>query len=181
MKKYNYRIPVFWTEYGHVWVEAESREKAIEYALGPECPLPEGTYVGDSIQLDGEIAIETDNPNGVGVTKDELRSLLMGGRTLDSIFAFGPGQECEIFKAPEFYPGDEIIYIPDIALNEIPIDKNIRADIEGIFDILGMCYTGNDFIEEAGGDLNIAEELFNFCDWQHPSSAMTDMETWDDE
>ena len=27
-------------------------DDAIEYALGPDCPLPEGEYVDDSIQVD---------------------------------------------------------------------------------------------------------------------------------
>ena len=48
----NYRIPLVWQMYGHINVEAESLDKAVEYALGPECPLPEGTYIDDSIQVD---------------------------------------------------------------------------------------------------------------------------------
>lgn len=38
--------------YGHVDVDAETLEEAIEYAMGPECPLPEGSYVDDSVQVD---------------------------------------------------------------------------------------------------------------------------------
>lgn len=38
--------------YGHVDVEADTLHDAIEYALGPECPLPEGSYIDDSIQVD---------------------------------------------------------------------------------------------------------------------------------
>lgn len=48
----SYRIPLVWQMYGHVDVEAETLDEAIEYALGPECPLPEGNYVDDSIQVD---------------------------------------------------------------------------------------------------------------------------------
>lgn len=33
-------------------VEADTLDDAIEYALGPDCPLPEGEYVDDSIQVD---------------------------------------------------------------------------------------------------------------------------------
>ena len=47
-----YRIPLIWQEYGHVSVEAESMEEAIEYALGPDCPLPEGAYVDESVEVD---------------------------------------------------------------------------------------------------------------------------------
>lgn len=47
-----FRIPLVWEMYGHADVDAETLEDAIEYALGPNCPLPEGTYVDDSIQVD---------------------------------------------------------------------------------------------------------------------------------
>jgi hypothetical protein len=50
--KKTFRIPLVWQEYGHVDVEAETLEEAIEYALGPECPLPEGSYVDESIEVD---------------------------------------------------------------------------------------------------------------------------------
>lgn len=39
-----YRVPLVWQMYGHMDVEAKSLHEAIEYALGPECPLPEGSY-----------------------------------------------------------------------------------------------------------------------------------------
>jgi len=48
----NFRIPLVWQMYGHVDVDAETLEEAIEYAMGPECPLPEGSYVDDSVQVD---------------------------------------------------------------------------------------------------------------------------------
>ena len=53
-----YRIHLIWTMYGHVDVEAESEEQAIEIALGPDCPLPEGDYLDDSVQVDDLIGIE---------------------------------------------------------------------------------------------------------------------------
>ena len=40
-----YRVPLVWQMYGHMDVEAKSLYEAIEYALGPECPLPEGSYL----------------------------------------------------------------------------------------------------------------------------------------
>ena len=48
----SFRIPLVWQMYGHVDVEADTLDDAIEYALGPDCPLPEGEYVDDSIQVD---------------------------------------------------------------------------------------------------------------------------------
>ena len=48
----SFRIPLVWQMYGHVDVEADTLDAAIEYALGPDCPLPEGVYVDDSIQVD---------------------------------------------------------------------------------------------------------------------------------
>ena len=51
----SFRIPLVWQMYGHVDVEAETLDEAIEYALGPECPLPEGSYVDDSVQMDDPV------------------------------------------------------------------------------------------------------------------------------
>lgn len=48
----SFRIPLVWQMYGHVDVEADTLDDAIEYALAPDCPLPEGEYVDDSIQVD---------------------------------------------------------------------------------------------------------------------------------
>lgn len=56
--KKTYRIPLVWQEYGHVDVEAASVKEAVAYALGPECPLPEGAYVDESIDVDYEILKE---------------------------------------------------------------------------------------------------------------------------
>ena len=36
-------------------IEANTLEEAIEIALGPETPLPEGNYVDDSVQVDSEV------------------------------------------------------------------------------------------------------------------------------
>lgn len=48
----SFRIPLVWQMYGHVDVEADTLDDAIEYVLGPDCPLPEGEYGDDSIQVD---------------------------------------------------------------------------------------------------------------------------------
>ena len=55
------------------------------------------------------------------MTKAELREKLLGGAVMDDLFAFRNGQDCEIFKATRFERSDDIIYIPDLALNLIPV------------------------------------------------------------
>lgn len=121
------------------------------------------------------------------MTKAELRVELMKGRTLDDILQFTDGQECTIFKADQFIPGDEVLYIPDIDLNQIPVDINLSYDNsmadetndgwdpmtpeEQVKTVLSFCYTGDDFINECDGDEKLAERLFWYCDWQHPNSA----------
>ena len=100
------------------------------------------------------------------MTKRELRDYLKAGYFMNDAFDFGPGQDCEIFKAGQFKPGDEIIYIPDV---------------EVIDEVVSNCYTGDDFLEQCGGDEEKARRLFWYCDWQHPSSAMDEGAVDDDE
>ena len=114
------------------------------------------------------------------MTKAELRERLRKGHIMDDLFEFRSGQECEIFKSDHFEPGEEILYIPDICLNEIPIAEHPHS-YEEIEDILEQCYTGNDFIEECGGDVTKAVRLFEYVDWQHPSSALPEIEDEEEE
>jgi hypothetical protein len=51
-------IPLTWEMYGKIRVDAETLEDAIEYVLGPECPLPEGGYVDESVQVDYDLMKE---------------------------------------------------------------------------------------------------------------------------
>ena len=111
------------------------------------------------------------------MTKTELIAQLANGKSLDSILKFRPGQDCMIFKAEEFRPGKEILYIPDIDLNEIPVDKEGLTDDE-IESILNECFTGDDFLDEAEGNRKLAQELFNYVDWQHPSSVFHEVFDW---
>ena len=169
-----YRIPLVWQMYGHCHVEANSLKDAIEIALGPDTPLPDGFYVDDSVAVDYE-ALELDqDKKNITLTKQELRSQLQHGQTLNDLLAFGPGQTCEIFKADKFYPGDVVNYVPDVALNHIPLDRPITAP-EELDEVLSQCYTGQDFIDECCGDTEKAERLFYYCDWQHPSSAIDEL------
>ena len=119
------------------------------------------------------------------MTTKEIREYLNTGKSLCDVLELVAGQECEIYKALTFDPAkpDEVVYVPDLWLNEVPaIEEDLTPDV--IEEILSYCYTTQDFIDEMEGDIRKAEELFRFCDWQHPSSAAVDMETsgwWDDE
>ena len=120
------------------------------------------------------------------MTKKEIRERLMDGETLGSILEFRCGQECMMFKVDhdefESAGDDDVVYVPDIDLNEIHVDKDLSVDIEGIFHVLGECYTKGDFIEEAGGNEEAAAYLFGYVDWQHLSSAWTEIaEDWEGE
>ena len=64
------------------------------------------------------------------MTKAELREKLLGGAVMDDLFAFRNGQDCEIFKATRFERSDDIIYIPDLALNLIPAIETGRCPKE---------------------------------------------------
>lgn len=118
------------------------------------------------------------------MTKDELRTQLQAGKTLDDLFTFRLGQECLIFKEHLFPENpkarDEIIYIPDLSLNDLHPDKPC-ADEEEIMHTLSCCYTASDFLEEVNGSQQRAETLFYFVDWQHPSSAIGEGGLFDDE
>jgi len=160
--------------YGHCEIEASSLEEAIEIALGPDTPIPEGDYVDESIAVDYEVLILNQDEINSTLTKQELESHLQQSHALNDLLAFGPGQDCEIFKAETFISDDTIIYIPDVALNKIPIARPAK-DLKEIAEILSNCYTGQDFINECGGDAEKAERLFWYCNWQHPSSAMDEI------
>ena len=114
------------------------------------------------------------------MTKNELRDRLKAGYTMDDIFLFSQGQDCLIFKEDRFCAGEEIIYIPDLFLNQIPTGTPI-CDDETIDDVVGHCYTGQDFIDQCEGDADLAERLFAYCDWQHPSSAIPEIDDRDEE
>lgn len=109
-----------------------------------------------------------------GITKAMLRSQLQRGHALNALLTFVPGQGCEIFKAGKFAPGDVVIYVPDVYLNHIPLDRPI-TDPEELEEVLSQCCTGQDFIDECGGDVEKANRLFNYCDWQHPSAAIDEL------
>ena len=45
-------------------------------------------------------------------------------------------------------------------------DIKLNYEIENV---LNNCYTGNDFMTECSGYEDLARELFDFVDWQHPN------------
>lgn len=139
-------------------------------ALGERALPPDADISVQAIPM-----VETENPIQKLLTKDELELKLAEGSAMVDLFDFGPGQECEIFKAEKFSAGPQILYIPDVTLNQIPISEPVSDSRQQIEDILSQCYTGDDFIEECGGDAELAERLFHYCDWQHPSSALPEL------
>lgn len=113
------------------------------------------------------------------MTKAVLRLNLASGKTMDELFHYTAGQECLIYKAAAFTAGDEIIYIPDIVFNDIPMDRPPASE-EELEEVLSQCYTGNDFLSECEGDVDLARRLFSYCDWQHPSSALPEIDDGED-
>jgi len=51
-KRKGYHIPIVWSMWGRVTVEAETKEEAIKIALDSETQLPSGSYIDESILLD---------------------------------------------------------------------------------------------------------------------------------
>lgn len=111
--------------------------------------------------------------------KDELRQRLLEGEIIGDLFELSEGQECEIFKRESFEDSDEIIYIPDLRLNEIPANTPI-TDPDQIEEIILSCYTCGDFVGVCEGDVARARRLFSYCDWQHPSSALSEVDNGDE-
>jgi hypothetical protein len=114
--------------------------------------------------------------------KEELRQNLLHGKTLSDCFEFTQGENCLIFKSATFENSEKIIYIPDVFLNELSkyVDNGISADSSEeankiVDDILEVCYTGKDFIEECDGNVAMAEYLFCCCNWENPSTVHEDI------
>ena len=100
------------------------------------------------------------------MTKNELKMKLEAGAFLIDLFDLTYGQECLIYKG-NFEISDQIIYIPDVDMNEI--DTESVLEDEEIENVLNNCYTGNDFMTECSSHEDLARELFDFVDWQHPN------------
>ena len=131
------------------------------------------------------------------MTKADVRKALQQGKRLDEILSFGPGQDCTIFKAEKFSLWDEVIYVPDVELNEIPIcidlsiDNSIRDQHDPKFGpmearyqiewVLSYCYTGEEILYVCNDDKALAYRVWCYCDWQHPGTALPECEYEDEE
>lgn len=109
------------------------------------------------------------------MTKKELkRQIVENEQMLEAILPLSDGQDCLIYKAMTFSVNDEIIYIPDVWENSLDI-LHSSDDDDGISyaqRVVDNCYTGKDFVGICGGNVELAERLFHYCDWQHPISAL---------
>ena len=111
------------------------------------------------------------------MTKSELRRQLRYN-PLHNIVTLTWGQEAPIYKASAFQPGEDVIYIPDLSVHGLWFTER-PCDDEEMDALLALCFTGDDFVEECGGDVEKAERLFWYVDWQCPNSAVDELE--DDE
>lgn len=115
-----------------------------------------------------------------GITKEYLRKELECGKCLEDIFEFSDGQDCIIYKGNfDLNNAENIIYIPDVFLNDIDIEADFMTERE-IKNVLENCYSTEDFMVEAQGHVNLAESLFDYVDWQHPDLYDL-LEGYDDE
>ncbi len=100
--------------------------------------------------------------------KNEVIAALKAGKTIQSLFPLVDGQECLIFKAETFADTDDVIYIPDLGNSGIYVDEPVLPDrLDGL-----SLYTGEDFIMECNGNRRLAEDLFEYVDWEGPSAAL---------
>ena len=113
------------------------------------------------------------------MTKEELCESFHQGFALADLLTLVPGQDCMMFKAYAFRTDDEVIYIPDMCLNEITAYRTPLPEEYG--HIIGNCYSGADFVDLCDGDEALAYRLWCYCDWQHPSSALPECEYIDDD
>ena len=127
----------------------------------------------------------------------ELKQSLLSGKPLRELLPLRDGQDCTIYKSDLFTPDDTILYIPDISLNEIPTDLDVSIDNamsiasngkwssmtaeEQVNIILSYCYTGEMFVDACDGDEALAWRLFCYVDWQHPTSALAEVDYDDQE
>lgn len=49
-----YKIPVVWSNWGLIEIEANNLEEAVQKVLSPDCGLPPGFYLEDSLEVDHE-------------------------------------------------------------------------------------------------------------------------------
>jgi len=164
----------------HMWLDAKAR--GVGGVPGVVTLVDDARWIETAIESLSQSLLRVKLRNGSrtnGITKDQLRAYLRMGYAVSDVMELTWGQDCQIFKAKKFEPGDKILYIPDVSLNDIDCEAVIydSKEQEAIID---NCYTGDDFIEQCGGRVDQAETLFYFVDWQHPSSAYEDLKAGGD-
>ena len=101
------------------------------------------------------------------MTKEYLRKELECGKCLKEIFEFSDDQDCTRYIGRfDLDNAENIIYIPDIFINNIDIETDFLTERE-IKNVLENCYSTEDFIKEAQGHVSFAERLFSLVNWQY--------------
>lgn len=96
------------------------------------------------------------------MTKKDIFEWLSCGMWLSDLLPFTQGQDCQIYKAPEFKVGNELLYIPDFDLNNVVTDRALTKMEIG--ELWTNMYSGDDFISVCDGNVKTAEFLFNWVD-----------------
>lgn len=105
---------------------------------------------------------------------NDLLESLKEGKTLESLVNLTPGQNCSIYKAHgRCFDLDEVIYIPDVFLNDIPTDYAMTKD--DLAECSAYFYTWKDFMDLCKTE-DRALELFDLCDWAQPYTVLDEME-----
>lgn len=102
------------------------------------------------------------------MTKEELKEKLLYNN-IEDVLTMRAGQDCSMYKEDKFSDDDNIIYIPDISLNDLYCPYKEESREEYADRVIKECYTGKDFNEECDGTEITGKELFEFVDWQHPN------------
>lgn len=115
------------------------------------------------------------------MTKEELKEKLEKGFSIAEILPLRNGVECTIFKATQFVADDTISYIPDCEMNGVRFEAYLAT--EDIDIIMEKVYSGQDILAICGGDEAKAKDVWEYVNWQHPSTAYDEMcenGWWDD-
>jgi len=114
------------------------------------------------------------------ITKAQLAGLLKLGHPISEIFPLTSGQSCSVYKARNFNVSigiennDLIIYIPDLSGYDLSVDKVYTND-EDIADVVSHCFSRADFFNECAGTSAKPSDLFDYVNWQSPSSALPEL------
>lgn len=107
------------------------------------------------------------------MTKEELKEKLEKGFSIAEILPLRNGVECTIFKATQFATDDTIIYVPDCEMNDVRFEAYLTTEDIGI--IMENVYSGKDFLEICNSNEAKAKDVWEYVNWQHPSSAYDEM------